>query len=308
MFYKEKSLKYKNKYLVLKNLALLNQRGGASITSMSEQDGSIFPIKDKEKIITSSTYTFKININLTSYGLDGSFDINLVKIHLDNNLEKPILFVSAGFTDFSFLRAAYVILSKLKLLQTKFSAVFILDYSSMTIFQGDVCNKRKKVSGRFDDKPEESLNREIALIIHNIFSTKLELSPFQKANIHLLGKSNGGWIVTLLLLLDPEIYKGLYLAVPGIPNPEVYLSMIPQKNLEEINFVFGFSQQDAYKFSFGEISNQEIYRYNAIMAPIKQSIPLLKYRSYMENNGLEPSEKIHHELYQSMIDHIILSL
>jgi len=109
--------------------------------------------------------------------------------------------------------------------------------------------------------------------------------------------------------MHPEIYKGLYLAVPGIPDPGKYLLKMEPSILEGINFVFGFSEQDNFKFSFGETSNQEKSRYDRVMKEVGQTINL-KYKSYIEDNGLPPpdNKKDSHELYQSMIDHIILSL
>jgi hypothetical protein len=296
MSYKEKLLKYKNKYYSLKNK--INQKGG-TVTKLSEPDGTfIFPISDPR--ITWSTF----NTDIKLYSYEESFNLNLVKIQLNDDLTKPILFVIAGFSQDSFMSAAYVILTKLKLLGTKFTSIYILDYSSMKKFQDTICGERKTDLGHFDTEPEERLNKKIATSIHEIL-TMLNLD-----NIHLLGKSNGGWIVTLLLKMYPELYKGLYLAVPGIPNPDKYLLRMDPSILEGINFVFGFSQQDNYKFSFGKISNQEKDRYDDILFNLKEKIPELKYRTYMENNGLPPPEnkKDAHELYQSMIDHIILSL
>ena len=293
MSYLEKTLKYKKKYLTLKN----NQKGG-TLTKLDEPDGSFqFPVPDKR--ITYST--FSVNGNL--YDKDFTLNLNLVKIKLDDEPNKPVLFVIAGFSQESFMSASYVILSKLKLLQIKFSAIFILDYSSMKDLQNFVCGQRNKDLGHFDPDPEKKLNKEIAKNIHEMLMSS-DLSEFQKENIHLLGKSNGGWIVTLLLKIHPQMFKGLYLAVPGIPNAHESLSRIDPSILQGINFVFGFSQQDAYKFSFGHTSNQEKERYDEMM----RELSLTKYRSYIEDNGLPPDPKIHHELYQSMIDNIILSL
>jgi len=280
----------KNKYLALKNLSKLNQKGG-TVTKLDESDETFkFPIPDKRFTFN----TFKVDVNL--YDEEFSCSLNLVKIQLDDT-SNPVLFLIAGFSQDSFMSASYVILTKLKLLQAKFSAIYILDYSSMKKIQDFVCGKRK-VLDHFDSKPEKLLNKKIAESIHEI------LSMLDLHNIHLLGKSNGGWIVTLLLKMHPESYKGLYLAVPGIPDLSESLSRIDPSILQGINFVFGFSQQDAYKFSFGAISNQEISRYDAMMASFRP----IRYKSYMEDNGLPQDVKIHHELYQSMIDHIILSL
>jgi predicted esterase len=293
-------------YYNLKNLSMLNQKGGEVIvTKQDEPDESFkFPIPDKK--ISFSTF----KVDLTLYEKDYCCNLNLVKIQLDdtNTNDKPILFLTAGFSTESFMSASYVILSKLKLLQTKFSAIYILDYSSMKDAQGDVCKIRDRDKTKFDPKPENKLNKEIAISIHKILEN-LELSVYQKDNIHLLGKSNGGWIVTLLLKMYPNSYKGLYLAVPGIPHAVRSLKEIDFSILKGINFVFGFSQQDAYEFGFGNCSNEEKQRYDEIMREIMRENGLtINFKSYMEDNMLPPHEKMHHELYQSMIDHIILSL
>ena len=309
MSYLKKTIKYKNKYINLKSDLRINQRGG-TITKLDETDPLFnFPIPDKK--ITFNT--FKVGGEL--YGKDYSCNINLVKIKLDDKTDKPILFVVAGFSSESFMSACYVILTKLKSLQTKFSSVYIIDYSGMKDFQNFVCDQREN---KLDAIPEKKLNKEIARFIHEILLIS-DLSEFQKENIHLLGKSNGGWIVTLLFKMYSGLYKGLYLAVPGIPNAVESLtieslskSSIDPSFLSNTNFVFGFCHQDAYPFGFGSISNQEKLRYDEIMQRINQTIPL-KFISYSEDTrvgdkSLLPDPKMYHELYQSMIDHIILSL
>jgi len=186
MSYTEKLLKYKYKYLALKKDLKLNQRGG-TVTKLYEPDSTFtFPTRDPK--ITWNT--FETNIRL--YTDENSFNLNLVKIQLNEDMTKSNLFVIAGFSQESFMSASYVILSKLKLLGTKFNSIYILDYSSMKKFQDTICGKRKTDLGHFDTEPEERLNKKIATSIHEIL-TMLDLQ-----NIHLLGKSNGGWIVTLL--------------------------------------------------------------------------------------------------------------
>ena len=95
----------KNKYLDLKNLAKLNQKGGA-ITKLDEPDETFkFPIPDKRFTFN----TFKVDVNL--YDEDFSCSLNLVKIQLDDT-SNPVLFLIAGFSQDSFMSASYVILTK----------------------------------------------------------------------------------------------------------------------------------------------------------------------------------------------------
>ena len=275
---------------------MFNHNGG-TVSKLYEPDETfIFPHKDSR----IKWETFNIEIDL--YEIKESCNINLVKINLNNDITKPVLFVIAGFG--SFMGAAQVILTKLYLLGTKFRTIYIYDYNSMKDLQTKICNKRRTNLGHFDSEPEERLNKKIATSIHEILRMK------NLDNIHLLGKSNGAWIVMLLIRMYPELYKGLYLSVPGIPNPYKYLSKMDPYILGNINFVFGFSQQDNLKFGFGRTSNREINRYKQFMDYINTNIIELKYNIYIEDNGLQPPEdgKSAHELYQSMIDRIILSL
>ena len=127
-------------------------------------------------------------------------------------------------------------------------------------------------------------------------------------NVHLLGKCNGAWVVTLLLLKN-NIYKGLYLAVPGIPFNVDILSQLSDDRLEEINFVFGWILQDAYQFHWRTKSFQEKKIYDKTMKLIENKKRInIKYKSYMYNNGLSEDTNQYHEIFPSLIDDIISTL
>lgn len=116
------------------------------------------------------------------------------------------------------------------------------------------------------------MNNNIASFLHNIIKTNLNLNK-----VHLLGKCNGAFVVTLLLLKEllpkDNIYKGLYLAVPGIPNNVKMLQKFyNKKRLKQINFVFGW----------GVKSNDEKKRYDETMKNISKANKIkLKYLSKM---------------------------
>ena len=138
----------------------------------------------------------------------------------------------------------------------------------------------------------------------------LKLSDFQRDNIHLLGKCNGAWIVTSLLLKSYN-YKGLYLAVPGIPpgpsGTDLFYE-IPVQRLNQINFVFGWRTDDAFPFHWGLKSYQEKIRYDYIMDSLAKKVHQFKYISYMDKITNEEDPKLFHEITPNIIDVILSSI
>ena len=153
------------------------------------------------------------------------------------------------------------------------------------------------------------MNNNIASFLHDIIKTDLNLNK-----VHLLGKCNGAWVVQLLLLKEllpkDNIYKGLYLAVPGIPNNvEILQEFYDIKRLKRINFVFGWVKQDGYRFNWGVKSNDEKKRYDETMKNISKANKIkLKYLSKMYVSSGEEHEKNHHEIFPDMIDDIVKSI
>jgi len=297
MSFQPKYLKYKSKYL-----NLINQKGGDIIRTAKTTNNKI--IKDFLSIpIDMPDIPYKIT--KYSYEIDNK-TLHLIKIKLNSDKDKPILFALGGMSHKSFIGTANIILNKLDLIKTKFRVIYLLEYDSFKETQNSACSQRdiiKKTSKDLDKmyKPELDMNLQIADYINKII-IKLNLN-----NVHLLGKCNGAWVVSLLLLKS-DIYKGLYLAVPGIPFGVDILSNLSIDRLEKINFVFGWLKQDGYKFDWG-ISYEEKDRYDRIMKQIEEhNKNKLKYKSYMYDNHLDIDLKIYHELYPEMIDDIINTL
>ena len=288
-----KYFKYKNKYLNLKKYLKINQLGG--LITRNE----IFENKEFLNLELPVNYkceTFKYS--------ESDKSMYVLKIEL-NKEDKPVLFGLAGFSNKSFNGTLKIILGKLKELQTKFSALYFFEYDGFKNMQNDACKERDEILKKNNDdaiyKPEFDLNDKIADYINDIITNELCLT-----NVHLLGKCNGGWIVTLLLIKS-DIYKGLYLGVPGIPQSTNYginILLNSHRNLNNINFVFGWRSDDAYEFKWG-ISNKEKDYYDKIICENK---PELKYISYMEDNGNKPDSKNNHEITSSFIDEILKSI
>jgi len=169
--------------------------------------------------------------------INSKIKLHLIEIELNKD-DKPVLFGLAGMSHKSFIGTSKIIINKLESLKTKFSKVYLLEYASLTNDQNEACKNRDVVIQKFKSdykkiyesdfpknyynketlskitfrrmyNPEHKMNLKIAHYINSII-TKLKLT-----NVHLLGKCNGAWVVSQMLLMS-NIYKGLYLAVPGI--------------------------------------------------------------------------------------------
>jgi pimeloyl-ACP methyl ester carboxylesterase len=213
----------------------------------------------------------------------------------------------AGMSNNSFKGTSSIIIPKDNELKNKFKEIYLVDYSSYSNMQKTACTirdnlkkEKENVSNEELYEPEYTMNNIIANHIHSI------ILSLGLTNVHLLGKCNGAWIVTLLLL-RLDVYKGLYLAVPGIPpistGIEILKTLSPER-LKDINFVFGWTQQDAFPFDWKALSFNEKTRYDEIIEIMKP----LKYKSYMYDNGEITDPKIYHELHPNMIDDIIKTL
>jgi hypothetical protein len=278
--------------------------------------------------------------------------VYIIKIVLNEEVDKPVLFALAGMSHKSFLGTSNIIISKLDDLAIKFKEIYLLEYDSFKREQMIACQKRDELiqnagmqnfelmsiddlitkkqdrdghgliefigasafdTMSLDDKlknvffePELELNNKIAKII-NFIIKDLKLS-----HIHLLGKCNGAWIATILITNEtsPEIYKGLYLAVPGIPGSVEDLKKLDVNKLKDINFVFGWIKQDAYNFKWGKKSFEEKDRYDKIMQDIiDKNIDIdIKYHSHIYDNNCQAHPNIFHEIYPDMIESIIRTL
>jgi hypothetical protein len=291
---KDLYLKYKFKYLNLRK-----QSGGAIYIDKTIDKCEIIKFIEFEEIPD------KIIITKTTYIVDNN-SIHIVKIVLNQD-DKPVLFVVAGISHKSFLGTSHIILNKLTELGTKFKEIYLVEYDSFKDNQNEACINRDKIKIKSKDidkiyNPELEMNDQIANYLNNIITNILQLT-----NVHLLGKCNGAWIITLLLLKNP-IYKGLYLAVPGIPFNIDILDQLRDDRLEEINFIFGWLKQDGYLFNWGRKSNQEKKYYDETIEDIKGKRLTIKYKSIEYDNGEKEDPKKYHELYPGMIDDIISTL
>jgi len=177
--------------------------------------------------------------------------------------------------------------------------------------QNGACSRRNIIKNNNENyhniyQPELDMNNTIADYLNDIIINELNIK-----NVHLLGKCNGAWVVSLLLEKH-EQYKGLYLAVPGIPFDVQNLNTIDNARLSKINFVFGWVQQDAFKFHWDRKSYEEKDIYDDRMKIIQKDDKKikLKYKSKMYNYDTELGEdsKNYHEIFPTMLDDIVKSI
>lgn len=298
--FEKKYIKYKKKYLNIKNLNIKQLGGQVSKENIMEEDDK-FILNIKEKLEG-------VKYEKIKYLDEDCNPIYIIKIKLNDD-PKPILFCLAGFSNKSFSNTSNVILPKLDDLTTKFSQIYLFEYDSLKKSQDIACKERKSLeTSELEElsRPEAVLNEKIASNIHEILTNHTVLSEYQKNNIHILGKCNGGWIATLLLLKSPN-YKGLYLAVPGIPLGMEIIKEIEKERFNDINFVFGWRSDDGFEFFWKRQSFEEKHEYDCTMEELKIKHQEIKYKSYMENIGV-PDPTTNHEITPFLIDRIIESI
>lgn len=327
-----KYLKYKNKYFETKYLNI-NQSGGTINPESVERleklksinDGDLDKIKSFVGLDGSSIFEIYRRIEMITFQtniIKKPVQLKVIRIILDDRTENNrVLVVVPGISHNSFVNTAKRILTEDKLdqLKTKFSAIYLIEQESFKEIQDPVCDIRDLIIDMVGDEfkkdsrlniekfnqiynPEAAFNDKIATFINVILRDKFKLS-----NVHLLGKSNGGWITTLLLEKD-EIYKGLYLAVPGISSGVSTLNRIDPKRLRKINFIISWVHEDAFPFSFYGVSNKEKNKYDLQMDELQEKVGRLNYKSCIDTSGGVEDKKTQHEMYQGLIRYIVDSI
>ena len=319
-------LKYKNKYLNLKNN--FNLIGGSEITKstiikdlkvilpelgLNTEDMEDF-IPEKINFKVNPTYIVNKAGKVVSEDSDkDKIDLNLYSIEL-NQKKEDILFIVPGLSDKSFKKSVKIISNNFHKLSTKFKKIYLINYSSFTNLQTAVCNTRDLIIETFDEKykkfpdnldeehmrnfnmiytPELYFNKRIAKLLHEI------VLYLQLDNVYLLGKSNGAWITKLILdNKSNQIYKGLYLCTPAIPDGIKGLTIPINEFILRIFFI----KQDGYFFRFYGKSNEEICKYENQI----KGIPIKNYKIIDIDNGKGSEDaNNYHELDDDMFKEII---
>ena len=232
MDFVNKYLKYKTKYLTLRSL----QIGGG--WKDAEEYGKTLPtsldlkgwkLKEFDALYKDETLTF----NIIKYSFE----------EFEESGYKPVLFAMAGISSKSFSNSAQVIVGNIEKLRGKFSSVYMINYDPLKQYQNKACESYDKIKADKKSmlrkdlsskelgviyKDEIDLNIEIASIMNEIITSKLELK-----NVHLLGKCNGGFVALELVSMS-DIYKALYRQVLKLSTPYLTLKALGTSVLFQI--------------------------------------------------------------------------
>jgi hypothetical protein len=336
MSYFEKYLKYKLKYLTLKNNGDINLVGGGDWKDAVEfgkscNDGAKFPRDidlsadwqlNEYNIPTKGIVTFKnLKTGVTEDTL--KFDVIRRIFPSDSDEDKPVLFVMAGISKNSFCGTTEILVRNQEVLKGKFKEVYVINMDSFKNYQSDACTNYRDIRKKELEKEsilrtdltekelldiydgEIRLAKEIAQVIHKIISEKLKLT-----NVHVLGKCAGAEISLNLVCLS-EIYKALYLAVPGSVTHITPLYTIPPKRLESMHFIFAWNANDDYAFNWNKVSSTEKEIYDEEMGKLEAKKKIgIDYESYMfrpgnktpdgKDDGHQPPDKLFDKIAKSV--------
>ena len=291
MDFYSKYLKYKSKYLGLKNNFSFMQNGGALVWNEDSSFG--------KKIVDICKEKKNIELNLSGWVRTDIDGLNIIKKSFAETIDKPVLVVMAGISAKSFCGSAEIVVKNVELLKDKFKAVYIINTAKYGEAQGAACNikdnmikeigrtretvLRKDLSDEEFKKlyePERLFTISLAKDIHKIITERLELT-----NVHLLGKCQGGSNMLELICLG-DIYKALYLAVPGNAYHIKPLYKLSRDRLEEITFIFGWNKNDDYKFDWTTASYNEKAVYDEEIGKLEKAMDVkLNYESYVFKPG-----------------------
>jgi hypothetical protein len=304
--WKSKYLKYKAKYLALKNI----QRGGMgneilkkylTTTELGGKPDALFSLDEYQQLVEKcndctmgfSQEEFKEHIVMNGIELSASGSICMMSIDFNNGMENTLV-VFAGMSKKSTLNTMRVLVKKLSTIKQKFKSLYVFEYSMYSNWQTTACQRLRDGDFKNDEEkkflPELEMNKNIAMKVHDI------INNLHLTNVHLLGKCNGGWVALELFLLGG--YKGLYLAVPGIPPIDRLKLLRPYKN--SAKFLFRWNKQDKFKFvGWNTESYQEEERYKSEMDKIGINGVTGHY-----DDGKPGNEKDYHEVNELMIDEL----
>ena len=310
-------MKYKNKYLLLRNLFSLqkinietNMIGGASISVSYKMKSE--PINSSQQIkgivaecqnpkyinadgISMADIDFSMWTNYICMSLNEQVDITEMKCDFDiiqkiNKPVGPVLVIMAGISTRSFCSTSQVISRNLDKLSAKFSKIYMINLNTFKEAQNKSCNDRDKIQSsdiptKF--KPEIDFNELCGKIINRVITT---LEPTSN-DIYLLGKCAGGGIA-IHTVIQSNIYKALYLAVPSSPINVQPILASPNQYLKNLIYRFSWNEQDPDPVSWGGKSVDQIKVYDTMNGLG------YKYDSYMFKTG-------RHEVSDEFIDKMI---
>jgi hypothetical protein len=178
------------------------------------------------------------------------------------------LVVMAGFSGTSCCNTLKRINAGKEKLSEYFGNIYVINLAPFKDTQTAVCKYKNDNYDRTEEifNGENNLNKEIGIIIDDLIVNKLKLEK-----VHLMGKCAGGAIAINTVIQGN--YPALFLAVPG--NPQGVAELLKIKTKDMI-FIFGWNNEDKFRFKWGKESHEEKEEYDRMM----QDIDCLEYNEY----------------------------
>jgi hypothetical protein len=309
MEFYEKYLKYKVKYLSLKNLK--QNGGGKKLLGGGWEDATAFgkscndsSLGEKAKfprdvdlskdwkvneysISTKDILTFK---NLKKESIEDNLTFDVIRKIYDEDAEKPVLFAMAGISKNSFCGTTEILAANEEKLRGKFKEVYMVNLNSLKNYQDDACQTYR--NPRFDEikKESEATGNPIKSMLRkdlsrsqllDVYDGEIKLSQEIAKLIHKLIVENlalkkvhllgkcAGGAICIDLVNESDIYEALYLAVPGSPIHILPLYKLSKERLEKMHFIFGWNANDDYEFNFNGKSSTEKEIYDEEMGKLE---------------------------------------
>ena len=320
-----KGVKYKGKYLSLKNLK--QNGGGKKLLGGGWEDATAFGkscndstsakpkfpkdldlSKDWEvneySISTKDILTFK---NLEKKSIEDNLTFDVIRKIYDEDAKKPVLFAMAGISKNSFCGTAEILVENQEKLRGKFKEVYMVNLNSLKNYQDDACTTYRNARFAEIKKDSEATGKPIKSMLRkeltrpqllDVYDGEIRLSQEMAKlihklivenlglkKVHLLGKCAGG-AICLDLVNESDIYEALYLAVPGSPIHILPLYKLPVERLEKMHFIFGWNADDDYVFNFNGRSSTEKEIYDEEIGKLEAAKNVgIDYESYMFRPG-----------------------
>ncbi len=309
MEFYQKYLKYKGKYLSLKNLK--QNGGGKKLLGGGWEDATAFGklcndsslgvkakfprdldlSKDWEvneySISTKDILTFK---NLEKKSIEDNLTFDVIRKIYDEDAKKPVLFAMAGISKSSFCGTAEILAAKEEKLRGKFKEVYMVNLNSLKNYQDDACINYRNVriaeiekESEATGKPKKSIYRKdlSRSQLLDVYDGEIRLSQEMAKLIHKLIVENlglkkvhllgkcAGGAICIDLVNESDIYEALYLAVPGSPIHILPLYNLSKERLENMHFIFGWNENDDFAFNFNKRSSTEKEIYDEEMGKLE---------------------------------------
>ena len=342
MDYKNKYLKYKKKYLLLKDIFTqdqnikkkylllkdiftqdrnenINIKKKSNINNKISQKGGWLAISNIYNLVLID---WKINIYMVntndilkyqnSRGVTNkTIQFSILGKFFDINKYKSSLVILIDRNDDSFNNSIQVIIQNIDKFKNKYNAVYIIDLNPFKEYIVDACHQTDILRSTRPSSLRSNLSSEdFNVIFKDTMDINLQMAKIINELIfNNMRISNiellgisRGGGIAINLLPLNINYKALYLSSPESPNHIMPLYNIDKDRLKNIRFIFGWNSNDNYPFEFVQKSKQEQGKYDEEITILQND---LKIKLNYKVNMFIPGTE--HQLNSKLIDQIVMS-